>query len=184
MITYSEIYELLRKDKYSEQLQKLPKDFFREISDYFAEKEKISSKEGIFSDTVKKTKKELENALVMVKDLMAKRQEKIVRFAMVAAKTGISKRDVENMLEYERELFDKVARSIEEFDKSIAGMISGEGKEKDLKNRLVRFKQDMSEFAGMNGNVLGPFKEGEIANIPKEIAEILLKAEQVEVIEE
>jgi len=184
MITYSEIYELLRKDKYSEQLQKLPKEFFKEISDYLAEKEKISSKDGIFSDTIKKTKKELENAMTMVKDLMAKRQEKIVRLAMVAAKTGISKRDVENMMDYERELFDSVARSIEDFDKSIKGMISGEGKEKDLKNRLVRFKQDISEFAGVDGSVLGPFKEGEIANIPKEIAEILLKSEQVEVIEE
>jgi len=184
MITYSEIYELLRKDKYSEQLQKLPTEFFKEISDYFVEKGKTSSKEGIFSDTVKKTKKELENAMTMFKDLMTKRQEKIVKLAMVAAKTGISKRDVENMLDHERELFDQVAKSIEDFDKSILNMANGESKEKDLKNRIVRFKQDVSEFAGIDGNVLGPFKEGEIANIPKEIAEILLRSEQVEVIEE
>ena len=34
MITFSDIYESMRKEKYSEQLQLLPKKFLVEVADY------------------------------------------------------------------------------------------------------------------------------------------------------
>ena len=56
MITFNDIYEAARKERYSEQLQKLNKNFILNVSNYLKEKKEISSKEDdIFSDVVIKT---------------------------------------------------------------------------------------------------------------------------------
>ena len=64
MITYNDIYEALRRERYSEQLQKLVKNFVQEVSAYLKEKKSISEKSGdVFSDAISKTKKQFENAV-------------------------------------------------------------------------------------------------------------------------
>jgi len=104
MITYNEIYEALRKERYSEQLQPLPKSFIKEVSDYFKEKKIISEKSGdIFSDAISKTKKQFENAVSLFKELMLRRKKKLLNLSFVATETGISKRDYENMLSFEKD---------------------------------------------------------------------------------
>lgn len=185
MITYSDLYELLRKEKYNEQLQLMPKNFLKEMAEYFEDKKKLSLKENDdFSDTIIKTKKQLENAVTVMKELMTRRQKKIINLALVAAKTGISKRDAENMLEIEQTLFEAVTMEIEKNEKLIIGTVNGVHKEKDLKNQLVRFKQDTPEFLDVDEQKLGPFKSGEIANLPKKITDVLLKADKIELIED
>jgi len=184
MITYSELYEVLRKEKYSEQLQSLPKDFFSNVAEYLDEKKKMTQKESdIFSEAVMKIKKQYETAIAVIKELIMKREKKIINLAMVATKIGISKRDIENMLENERELFESVTKKIEETEKKFNAMMeSGENK-KDLKNRLIRFIQDTSEITDLEGKRLGPFREGDVANLPQEISEVLIKAGQAVKIE-
>jgi len=185
MITYSELYELLRKEKYNEQLQQLPKNFFKEAAEYFQDKKKMSEKEDkTFSDAIAKTKKQFENAISILREIMTKRQRKVINLALIAAKSGISKRDAENMSENEQKLFETVIKELEQQEKKIDEMISGSCGEKDLKNQLVRFKQDTAEFLDMDENKLGPFKQGDIANIPKEIVKILLNSDSVDLIEE
>lgn len=185
MITYSELFELLRKEKYNEQLQPLPKNFLKEVAIYFQDKRKIASKTSdMFSDMIIKTKKQLENAVSVIKELFMRRHKKIVNLALIAAKTGISKRDAENMLDNEQRLFETVIREIEQEEKKLNDILNGVHEEKDLKNQLVRFKQDTAEFLDMEENKLGPFKVGDIANLPREIVAILLKNDSVELIEE
>ena len=116
MITYNDIYEALRKERYSEQLQQINKNFVQEVSAYLKEKKVISEKSGdIFSDAISKTKKQFENAISMFKELMLRRKKKLLNLAFVAAETGISKRDYENMLSFEKETFDKIMESMESF---------------------------------------------------------------------
>lgn len=58
MITYNDIYEAARKERYSEQLQKLPKPFVKDVASYLEEKKQITLKEDSdFSDVIIKTKK-------------------------------------------------------------------------------------------------------------------------------
>lgn len=40
MITYNDIYEAARKERYSEQLQPVPKNFLEEVTDYLKEKKR------------------------------------------------------------------------------------------------------------------------------------------------
>ncbi len=60
---------------------------------------------------------------------------------------------------------------IERLDKNIKEKIK---EKKDLKNNiLVKFKENVQEIEYENV-VYGPFEKGNIANLPKEIAEILI----------
>jgi len=185
MISYPELYELLRKEKYNEQLGKLPKAFFREVAAYFEEKRKIANKSSeLFEETIAKTKKQLENAITIIKEIVTRRQKKIINMALIAAKTGISKRDSENMLENERELFEEIIKRLEKEEARLEDVISGQHQEKDLKNSLLRFTQDTGEFLGPDEKKLGPFRQGDIANLPKKVAEILINAGKAQIVEE
>ncbi len=185
MITYPEIYEYLRKEKYNEQLQQLPRNFFKDLAEYFDDKKRIAGKtDETFNDAIVKTKKQLENAITVLRELITRRQRKIINVALVAAKTGISKRDSENMLDNEKRLFDAIIKELEQEEANVTSLINGISKEKDLKNKLVRFIQETDEFSDLEGNKLGPFKAGDIANIPTEVADILVGNRQAVLVNE
>lgn len=185
MITYNDLYEYLRKERYSEQLQVLPKNFISEVSSYINEKKAVSSGEkDLFSEAAIKTKKQLENAISLFRELIIRRKKKILNLAFVAAETGISKRDFENMIDFEKELFDKIIKGMEDAEKELTGFLNS-GKKQDVeKNKLILFKQDTEEFLGINGEMLGPYKKGDLANLPIEIVKILVESEKSEYVDE
>ncbi|MFH1248819.1 MAG: hypothetical protein V1660_01570 [archaeon] len=183
MITYQELYDLLRKDKYSEQLQDLPKNFFSDVGSYIAEKKGIISKEDdMFSDAIVKTKKQMENSIAVFKELMMRRKKKILDLAFVASETGISKKDFENMIQYEKEIFEIVTQKLEDATKILSNIINGH-EQKKLQNQLIKFNKDVESFLEENGSILGPFKKGEMANLPAAIAQILVQGEKASIIE-
>jgi DNA replication initiation complex subunit (GINS family) len=183
MITYNDLYEALRKERYSEQLQQLPKNFIFECSSYFKDKKDFSSKEDdLFLDLAAKNKKKLENAAAIFKELLVRRRKKILALAFVASETGISKKDFENMLDFEREMFESIVKTLEKTDKGLNDSINGT---KEIKTtKLARFLEDVPEFLNLNGESVGPFEKGEVANLSKEIADILSKDKRVELIED
>ncbi|MEK6820274.1 MAG: hypothetical protein AABX71_01020 [Nanoarchaeota archaeon] len=181
MITYNDIYEALRKEKYAEQLQPISPNFIQEIASYLNEKREISEKkDDIFSDAVFKTKKQFENAISIFKDIMRRRKEKLLRLAFVAKETGISKRDFENMMEFEKDMFDEIVKSMEDADKKVSELMNGQEKQKNI---LVTFKDNVAEFLDVKGEVIGPFDKGEMANLPEEIVQILREADKVKIVE-
>jgi DNA replication initiation complex subunit (GINS family) len=185
MITYNDLYEYLRKERYSEQLQPLPKNFIEDIIAYFEEKKAIAGKsEDVFSDAIIKTKKQFENAISIFKELMLRRRKKLLNLAFIAAETGISKRDFENMLDFEKVVFDKIVLGIEEAEKSVTGFLNGSQKSKEIKNKIVVFKQDTAEFLGVGGEKLGPYSKGDVASLPVDIAKILVESENIEFVDE
>ena len=93
MISYNELYEILRKEKFSDSLQPLPKNFLDDISQYISEKKEQSDGEDMFSESGLKMKKQLENSISLFKEILAKRKKKLLNLVFVAAETGIMKRD-------------------------------------------------------------------------------------------
>ena len=59
MISYNELYEILRKEKFSDSLQLLPKGFLDDVSLYISEKKEQSDSEDMFSESGLKMKKQL-----------------------------------------------------------------------------------------------------------------------------
>ena len=184
MITYNDIYEASRKERYSDQLQKLPKSFISDFAAYIREKKEIASKEDdSFSDVIIKTKKQLENATTLFKELITRRRKKILNLVLIAAETGISKQDFENMFSFEKELFEELMRCVDISDKKLNAILNGDNQEKQ-KNELIVFNEDVEEFVGLDGEKMGGFEKGQIVNIPKEIAKILIADGKAEVVEE
>lgn len=182
MITYNDIYEAAKKERYSEQLQSLPKNFVEEIAEYLKDKKEMASKEDdVFSDVIAKTKKQLEQAIILFNELMLRRRKKILALVLIASETGISKQDFENMLAFERELFEELMKGMDFTDKKIQQILNGKKLEED-KNELILFRTSVEEFMDLEGGKLGPFEKGQMANIPKNIAKILVDDGKAEVI--
>jgi len=185
MITYNELYDALRKERYSEQLQPIPKIFIKEVAAYLKDKKEIANKkDDDFSDTILKTKKQFENSIAIFKELMLRRKKKILELAFVAAETGISKRDFENMLAIEKESFDGIMKSLEKSDKKMDKILRGLDEEERPKNKMVVFVEDTGEFLDLEGSKVGPFKKGDVANLSEEISNILIIDKKAEAIVE
>ncbi len=183
MITYNDIYEASRKERYSDQLQPLPKNFVDEVAEYIKDKKEMASKEDdSFSEVIAKTKKQLENAITLFNELMLRRRKKILALVLIAAETGISKQDFENMLIFEKSLFEEMMKNIDFTDKKIQAIFSGKKQEED-KNELIIFKTNVDEFMDLEGGKLGPFEKGQMANMSKSIAKILIDDGKAEIIE-
>ena len=182
MITYEDIYEAARKERYSEQLQPIIPDFAGEVSVYLNEKKNILSQdENVFSGVSIKTKKQLENAITLFRELMLRRRKKILSLVLIAAETGISKKDFENMLDFEKVLFDDLTKCLDVSDKTLNEIL--EVKKVENSRCKVLFIKDVGEFVGLGGEKMGPYKQGEISDIPRQIMDVLIEDESVEFVE-
>jgi len=181
MITYNDIYEASRKERYSDRLCPLQKKFIGEVATYLKEKkEATNGEEDVFSDNVIKTKKQLENAITLFRELMLRRRKKILNLVLIAAETGISKQDFDNMLSFEKELFEEIMKCVEKSDKEMNALLNGAKEKEEIKNEMVVFLEDIPEFVGFDGNSIGPFKMGQIANLPNQITQILISDKKCE----
>jgi DNA replication factor GINS len=184
MIAYNDIYEAARKERYSEQLQPIPKNFISEVAKYLKDKKEIASKNSEdFSDVIIKTKKQLENATTLFKELIIRRRKKILSLVLVATETGISKQDFENMFSIEKELFEELMNCMDISEKKLTESLNGGRSEITKNNDLIVFIEDVDEFLGVDGEKMGPYIKGDIANIPKDIAKILLDNSKAQIID-
>ena len=181
MITYNDIYEAAKKEGFSEQLQNLPDTFVDDVADYLKDKREISSKEeDDFSDVFIKAKKQLENAQTLFKELILKRKRKILNLLLIAAETGVSKKDFDNMLDFEKRLFEELMKCIDFSNKEVQASFNGKN---EVKIKKVIFKENVEEFIDLDGNKLGPFKKGDKVELPREIANILIDDGKVELVQ-
>lgn len=181
MIIYNDIYEAARKERYSDQLQPLSKNFVGEIAGYLKDKKEVASKKtDDFSDVILKTKKQLENAMTLFKELMVRRRKKILNLVLIAAETGISKQDFDNMLAFEKNLFEELMKCVDASDKKLDLALIGE---EERKNQLILVKEKVEEFVDLEGEKMGGFDKGQVVNLPKEIAKILVEDGKAEVME-
>tara|TARA_Y100000034_G_scaffold136734_1_gene215317 strand:+ start:3760 stop:4320 length:561 start_codon:yes stop_codon:yes gene_type:complete len=185
MIDYNEIYEVLRKEKYDEKLQPLPKNFLSDFSGFLKDmkSENSGSEEELFSDSVLRQKKQFENAISLFKELVLRRKKKLLNLVFVATETGIMKRDYENMLDFERIVFDKLVKAFEDGDKEMNKILSGSSG-KDEKNKMILFNQDVEEFVDFDGKGVGPYSSGELVNLDVKVAQVLVEGGKASYVDE
>ena len=183
MITYNDIDEARRKEKVAKELQKLPESFIEEVASYLKEKKDFSSKNiENFSEDAVRAKKQFENARTLFKELILRRREKILDLLFIATETGVSKRDFENMLDFEKKMFDEMIKCIESTESQVNALLNvNNGKIEDKKQPVV-FIEDMSEFIDLDGNLIGPFKKGDRVDLQREIAKILIEDRKADLV--
>ena len=183
MITYNDIDEARRKEKVAKELQKLPESFIEEVSAYLKEKKDFSSKNiENFSEDGIRAKKQFENARTLFKELILRRREKILDLLFIATETGVSKRDFENMLDFEKKMFDEMIKCIESTESQVNALLNVNGKNGSNGKQPVVFIEDMSEFIDLDGNLIGPFKKGDKTELSREIAKILIEDRKVDLV--
>jgi DNA replication initiation complex subunit (GINS family) len=177
MINYNDLYELIRKEKFAETLQALPKGFLNDFSLFLSERKNQPMDTDLFTDTALKSKKQFENSVSLFRELILRRKKKLLNLVFVAAETGIMKRDSENMLPFEKEIFEKLVKAFEDGDKELSKLLQGSNSspvEESLK--MILFNQDVEQFVDMSGNLVGPFSTGQLANLDSGISNILVSS--------
>ncbi len=184
MITYRDIYEAAKKERYSENLQPISKSFIRDMGDYLKEKRKAASREDVvFSDSLLKTKKQLENAITLFQELMRHRRKKILKLVLIASVTGVSKQDFDNMLLVEKSLFEEMVECVEGADRRLNEILNGKKEKGEVVNIMIMFLDSIEEFVAPDGEKYGPYSSGDFANVPKEVADIFIGEGKAEVMD-
>ncbi len=205
VITYETLFELLRIEKERKELQKLDDNFFINLIDYLKDKKAILEKqtEDLFSiEEREKTEKQLENLKKITKDLFERREKKIIMMALDKSRAKSSIVDESNLLKEEKEFFENLVRLLDKNREAIlfnllnlkepkgVGLLFVEGKaekKEDFKKngkkretKLIRFLHAVPKFVGKELEEYGPFEEEDVASLPIEIANVLIKKKRAE----
>jgi len=208
VITYETIFELLRREKDREALQKLEKTFFQDILDYLKEKKGIMvNQESTLAGTEEKRKseKQFENIKKLVREFYDRREKKIINLAIDKSRTDSDLIDASNLLEEEKIFFEKIVELLkynrvnvlyrlldleipkpqDETKEKKEEAVNKKYIEKEEKpDLMVRFIHAVPKFVGKELEEYGPFEEEEITNLPKDIAGVLIEKGRAEEIEE
>ncbi|MBI4154630.1 hypothetical protein HY498_00920 [Candidatus Woesearchaeota archaeon] len=191
LITFEYLYDVLRKEKYAKELQKLDDNFLSNLKKYITEKTKIllsqTEKNSIFSaaETIK-TRKQLDNVQKLIKELFERRESKILHLAFVASKVEGKHHLASNLVKEEEILFKDIIQKLNEFrNLTIIPLLDLEtiedSKPKDIKidikaeTKTIKVLEPIPQFIGEDMQVYGPFNQKEKAVLPVEIAELLIE---------
>lgn len=236
IISYSTLFELLRREKDREELQKLQETFFDEVRSYVQETQRIASGSTLTNfEERSKVEKELYNIKKILKELYEKREKKVVSMALDKSKIKTNIVDSASMLKEEKELFDSLVNLLDENRQYVAlrmfsqdsvnasirdaqeepkiepkvetktevsnhppqiAQIAAELDQKEADEtaepvehvenlgqngtKLVRFMHAVPKFVGKELEEYGPFEEEDIANLPADIAKVLIDKSRAE----
>jgi len=202
-ITYEALFELLRRERDRAEIQKLSETFYDDVLHYL--KEKIDVVNKLKSETeTEKIKKQIENIKRMLIELHERREKKIIDMAINKSRIGKDTINISILLDNEKAFFERIVALLHENRKGVlenvlATDISKEEfsipkeeikipeiveKEELVKKDIkkVEFLHPVPSFIGKNLESYGPFDEKETAELPIEIANVLItKARAVEV---
>lgn len=198
MVSFEDLREVHRKERASPKLVSIPAGFWRDVSEYFAEKmrryEELRKNPSRFTDKVlTQFEKEIRNAGRIIKELYTLRERKIIRQAGTEVATG-EKQEMQDMVPEERKIYEAVVLNLKAgrdgiLAKVLAGRTAGEGGEKkegaeQTDSRKIRILEPVASFLGTDLNLYGPYEKGQLAELPVKYAELLVEKGKAEPAEE
>jgi DNA replication factor GINS len=187
---YQEAVKIWMEEKINSEIQNIPDDFYKRMAKYVLELRKHNrmldktSLNGIVSE------KEMEFIIQMLKELLQLRLGKII-FSELKGNTI-----KESRLTSDEKIFHAEFRNIlENYNHKIKDILRGNIKFEDAsvslqktkatssKFRVIRFIKPLPAIMGVDMKKYGPFKKEDIASIPKENAENLIRRGFAKVVE-
>ena len=207
IITYETLFELLKRERERPDLQKLEPTFFSDTINYIKDKKKIldAKSESVFAqEEMKKTERQLENIYKILKELYERREKKVISLALDKSRTKSNLIDTTALLKEEKVVFDALTNLLDTYRDAILYSVLNEKmpfmhvfesnpKEKEdfktalelkKQTKLVRFIGHVPKFVGPELEEYGPFEEEDIANLPAEIADVLISKGKADEIKE
>ncbi len=205
-ITYESLFNILRKEKNTEEIQQLEEGFFENLVDYLKKKEQIISDPHIIEKEKEHTRLQLKNIIKIIRDLYERREKKIIDMAVLKSR-GLNIDNNLFKLKEEKLLFENIYNTLSHFRNSVLYKVikseipgkdkvkeeqTTEASEKEVKEpekeqkeepektgmAEVRFISYVPRFAGRNNDVFGPYEPEDKAELPSEIADILIKKQR------
>ena len=204
VLTYETLYELLRREKSREELQKLDERFFKDTLNYLREKQQSYddnlTKNDIFSQSERdKLHIQLANIKKILKDLYDIRERKIINMAINKSRTNSHIVDTQNLLQQEQSMFESLHSVLSQYRTGILHRLV-ELREPDvipiilpLPNeqppeeipaplphgmKKIKCLEAVDQFFGEEFEQYGPFKQDEEITIPSQLADILISQEK------
>ena len=190
MLTYDALRTLVASERAAAKLLALPEDFFEQVQRYVKLKEQAaggqlapgSADTAALSDAGRAARAfgptegfigradelwELDAAKRALSDLLEVRERKLVAAALSFVRTG---GQPGSLLPHELALFNALAAGIKEFRAVQSKLLEPEA----AARAVVAFLQDVPAFAGSDLKSYGPYKAGDIATVPAEMAKALV----------
>ena len=204
-VTYETLFEILVREKGREEIQKLEETFFDDVVNYIEEKKAILEKnrhKSIFSeDESVAVMTQLENIKSIINELYDRRERKVLNMAINKARTKSGLINTSELLVEENQLFKELTALLSNFrSEHLNKLFNSKGhkltekpventtqfvKETELESEgfkadvmKVKFVTDVSKFAGTNLEEYGPFKPEDVAEVPEQIANILINSKK------
>ena len=201
IITYEALYEILRKEKYEKELQKLDPIFFQSVIKYLDEKEVIlasqKSKDSVFAKESDKTQKQLENIRKILREIYEKREGKIVMHALISSR--FNENNLLNMLSEEAQFYNDIKNILNKYRinilenlllKKLPNLVQEEIKQlssniKEVTKTnnapiLLRILEPVPQFIGDDLIIYGPFENEDVISLPFNMATILINKNKAE----
>lgn len=220
-ITYETLFDLLRREKSKEELQRLDTAFYHDVLDYLKSKQALVDQHA-GSGTEERYQLQFRNVKRLLRELYDRRERKVVRLALNKARTSDAQAEVGQLLANEahlyRELVDLLIGHRRELLTPLLNLetpdaqylpargegVSEPGYDEDEPEQeaqppraidepgaeapilaasgalapeqvTLTFLKDVPKFVGKSLEIHGPFKTGEQASLPSEVAEVLIR---------
>lgn len=195
-LTYEKLFDIVRKERLQEGLQKLDHTFYRDLVDYLNDKTTSIAKDhqkSLFSQSEKDiSKKQLDNIKKLIMDLYVRREKKILNLAVMKSRTNSNLIDTSGLLDEERELFKTVVDVLDAAKKKVLfNVVSGINPEVNPKHasqpegqsqeqseaaeaKRVMFLNNVPKFVGKEMEEYGPFNKEQVVELPAQVANILI----------
>lgn len=160
MITFETLRKIEQEEKGGGTLVKLPDGFMQEVLSYTKRKEHANAE--------KDDSWELDSARMVIKGIFETRDKKILIFAFRASDSDVVP---DNMTPEETEFFNSLVKDIKAFrSKRLSSM-----EEDVVKTDVVALLEDIPVFVGTDMKNHGPFRKGDVATLPEDIATVLVE---------
>jgi len=201
-ITYEALREIQRQERRSEQLFDIDGEFYKKVYNYL---ERDSPDDALSAI-------EKQNATSIFKDIIDRRERKILNHALTVARAGKAV-ETKNMTTMEEELFQNVVDILKAYRHELDGN-DGDTREKpktkaekgaseeepetqktppepaetteeseSTKLIKVRVLENLPEIVGADMKEYGPFQEGDEVELPEENASIFIEKNKAEQVE-
>lgn len=192
VFTYEALYELLRREKSREELQKIELTFFNDVLNYLKDKQtafdESLAKNDVFSQGEReKIGVQLGNAKRLLRDLYDIRERKILTMAINHCRTKTHFVDSTNLLPEESLMFQSTCTILSQHRSGVLQKLCDLRKpellpcilpvpeiEKNESKKQIKFLESVESFAGEELEMYGPYEKNSEATLPRELADILI----------